>query len=73
MLGALEQRQSPLRAGDRVLRIDPQNLGGLCIGLIELPQLREIGGQEDVALPHSGTRNVSSRRRGSPFEYSFSI
>ena len=49
ILGALEESQSPLRAVDRVLRVDPQHLGCLRTGLIELPQLREIGGQPDVA------------------------
>jgi hypothetical protein len=49
IFGALEQCQLPLRAVDRVLRIDPQ---GLCVGLVELPELRQIGGQPDVTLPH---------------------
>ena len=49
ILGALEESQSPLRAVDRVLRVDPQHLGCLRPGLVELPQLREIGGQPDVA------------------------
>src|SRR5262245_48690855 len=51
VLGALEQSQSPLRAVDRVLRVDPQDLGGLRTGLVELPQLREIGGQPAVTFP----------------------
>jgi len=49
---ALEPRQLPLRAVDRVVRIDPQDLGSLCPGLIEPPELRQIGGQPDVTLPH---------------------
>src|SRR5437016_14454555 len=51
IFGAFELRQLPLRAIDRVLRIDPHDFGGLCVGLIELPELRQIGGQEDVTLP----------------------
>src|SRR5262245_51384835 len=38
ILGALEQRQSPLGAAYGVLRIDPQNLDGLCLSLSESPQ-----------------------------------
>jgi hypothetical protein len=51
MLGirGLVEGQPPLRAVDRVLRIDPQHLGRLRTSLIEPPQLREIGGQPDVA------------------------
>ena len=49
ILGALEESQSPLRAVDRVLRVDPQHFGCLRPGLVELPQLREIRGQPDVA------------------------
>ena len=52
ILGALEESQSPLGAVNRVLRIDPQDLGRLRASLIVSPQLREVGGQPDVALPH---------------------
>jgi hypothetical protein len=44
IFGALEVRQLPLRAIDRVLRIDPQCLGGLCVGLIELPECASARG-----------------------------
>ena len=29
-----------------------QDFGGLCVSLIELPELRQVGGQENVTLPH---------------------
>ena len=59
-VGALELRQLPLRAIDRLLRIDPQDLNSLCVGLVELPELRQIGGQEDVTL-HPAEKPCPSR------------
>src|SRR5262245_2024219 len=47
VLGALVEGQSPLYV-DRAHGIDPQGLGCLSARLIEIPQLREIGGQPDV-------------------------
>ena len=55
ILGALVEGQSPCRAVNRELRIDPQRLGRLRTSLIEPPQLREIGGQPDVALGEYST------------------
>src|SRR5262245_60889691 len=52
ILAALEEGDPPLRAVDGVLRVDPQDLGRLRTGLVESPQLREIGGQPNVALAH---------------------
>jgi hypothetical protein len=47
-----------------------QDLACLCTGLVELPQLREIGGQPDMAFRLPGSRHdrASARRTGSQVE-----
>src|SRR5262249_957792 len=60
----LEERGSPLDTVDRVLRIDPQDLGCLSARLVELPQLRESRSQPDVAQPKiRGPRRTFAHRR----------
>jgi hypothetical protein len=49
ILGALEVDQSRLCALDRKFGLDPENLGGLCPGLLDVSQLGAGGGEKDVA------------------------
>src|SRR5262245_31951880 len=64
ILGAFEESLSPLRTLNRELWIDPQDLGCLCTGLIELPQLRETCGQPNMALPHAWSTRGTFTQRG---------
>jgi tripartite-type tricarboxylate transporter receptor subunit TctC len=59
ILGALEEGESPLGTVNRERRVDTQHLGRFRTGLIEAPQLRETGGQPEMAFPHTWGFSVS--------------
>jgi hypothetical protein len=73
ILGALVERQPPLRAVDRVLRVEPQDLGRFRIRPSSFPSCARLAASQMWLWLTFGARDANSRNGGSACECSFSI